>query len=141
MGFLIEDSLNLIIITTTLTTEITHSPNSLTKMFMNRSMVDPHCRPTLKTMLALIWAGCLLAPLSGLAQTTAFTYQGRLNDGAALANGRSDVAFSLYATNTGGAIVAGPVTNPAVVVSNGLFTTPWILAMPSPGQIAGCNWP
>jgi lysophospholipase L1-like esterase len=57
------------------------------------------------------------------AQGTAFTYQGRLNDGANPANGSYDLTFTLYTTNIAGAAIAGPVTNTATAVSNGLFTT------------------
>jgi hypothetical protein len=57
------------------------------------------------------------------AQSTAFTYQGRLNSGNAPANGSYDVAFRLFATNVTGSAIAGPVTNSAVGVTNGLFTT------------------
>ena len=57
------------------------------------------------------------------AQGTAFSYQGRLNDNNAPANGAYDLTFTLYATNTGGAPVAGPVTNTATAVTNGLFTS------------------
>ena len=57
-----------------------------------------------------------------LAQGTAFTYQGRLNDGGAPANGSYDVQFMLYDASAGGS-QAGPVlTNGATAVSNGLFT-------------------
>jgi lysophospholipase L1-like esterase len=63
-------------------------------------------------------------PLSQLrAQGTAFSYQGRLNDNNAPANGAYDLTFTLYATNTGGVSVAGPVTNTATAVTNGLFTS------------------
>lgn len=57
------------------------------------------------------------------AQGTAFTYQGHLNYGNAPANGSFNFTFTLYATNTGGVVIAGPVTNMATVVSNGLFTS------------------
>src|SRR5579871_2412479 len=57
------------------------------------------------------------------AQGTAFTYQGRLNANGAPASGNYDVAFTLYATNATGVPIAGPVTNAATAVSNGLFTT------------------
>ncbi|MGH7950451.1 MAG: tail fiber domain-containing protein [Limisphaerales bacterium] len=60
------------------------------------------------------------------AQGTAFTYQGQLQDNGAPANGTYDFRFQLYDTNAPGnpaALVAGPVTNSAVAVSNGLFTT------------------
>jgi hypothetical protein len=58
------------------------------------------------------------------AQGTAFTYQGRLNNGGSMANGSFDLAFTLYATNITGSAIVGPVTNSAVSVTNGLFTTP-----------------
>jgi len=57
------------------------------------------------------------------AQGTAFTYQGRLNAGGSVASGNYDLMFTLYTTNTAGAVLAGPVTNSATLVSNGLFTT------------------
>lgn len=56
------------------------------------------------------------------AQGTAFTYQGRLNDGAAPANGSYDLTFSLFNTNLNGTPLVGPVTNSAISISNGLFT-------------------
>jgi hypothetical protein len=56
------------------------------------------------------------------AQGTAFLYQGRLNDGAIPANGSYDLTFALYdSTNLPGNIVAGPITNSATQVINGLF--------------------
>ncbi|MEJ0090216.1 MAG: hypothetical protein WDM80_10780 [Limisphaerales bacterium] len=61
--------------------------------------------------------------LSGYAQGTAFTYQGRLNNGGIPANGSYDLTFTLYATNVAGSAIAGPVTNNAVSATNGLFTT------------------
>ena len=57
------------------------------------------------------------------AQGTAFTYQGRLNDGGSPANGCYDLRFAIYdSTNNPGTIIAGPITNAATAVSNGLFT-------------------
>ena len=53
--------------------------------------------------------------------STAFTYQGRLNEGGAPANGIYDLRFALYDATGGDSIVAGPVTN-AAIVANGLFT-------------------
>ncbi|HEV2695993.1 MAG TPA: hypothetical protein VG347_24105, partial [Verrucomicrobiae bacterium] len=66
---------------------------------------------------------CSVFCLPAFAQGTAFTYQGRLNNNGAPANGSYDFAFSLFANRTGGAALAGPVTNAAVTVTNGLFTT------------------
>jgi hypothetical protein len=64
----------------------------------------------------------LLSIQSVFAQGTAFTYQGRLNNDGAPANGSFDLTFTLFNINSGGAAVAGPVTNLATAVSNGLFT-------------------
>ena len=56
------------------------------------------------------------------AQGTAFTYQGQLQNNGSPAGGIYNFTFTLFTTNTGGTAVAGPVTNSAVAVSNGLFT-------------------
>ena len=73
--------------------------------------------------LALLGFLTISAQLStGLAQGTAFTYQGRLNDGANAAHGSYDLTFSLYNVSSGGSAVAGPLSTNAVAVSNGLFT-------------------
>jgi hypothetical protein len=61
--------------------------------------------------------------LSASAQGTAFTYQGRLNDGVNPAAGIYDLRFTIYdSTNNPGVVVAGPLTNSATAVTNGLFT-------------------
>ena len=65
----------------------------------------------------------LLASLHpAIAQGTAFTYQGRLGVGATAATGTYDLKFSLYDAANSGNLIAGPVTNSAILVSNGLFT-------------------
>src|SRR5665213_2061773 len=79
----------------------------------------------MKTKLKLIAIGWLLAAtgFSARAQGTAFTYQGRLNSGGSPASGNYDLRFTLYdSTNSPGTIIAGPLTNAATAVSNGLFT-------------------
>lgn len=53
-------------------------------------------------------------------QGTTFTYQGQLTVGGNPALGGYDFRSRLY--DGTGALVAGPITNSAVVVSNGLFT-------------------
>ena len=62
-------------------------------------------------------------PTTASAQTTAVTYQGRLNDGANPASGKYDFRFAVYDATNSGNIVVGPITNAAVAVTNGLFTT------------------
>ena len=55
-------------------------------------------------------------------QGTAFTYQGRLSDGGAPANGSYDFQFAIYEGAAKINPVSGPVTNSATSVSNGFFT-------------------
>jgi len=71
----------------------------------------------------------LLAALCGLAsamtlraQTTAFTYQGRLNQNSAPAQGIFDLRFAIYDVANGGSPVSSSITYSAVGVTNGLFT-------------------
>lgn len=54
---------------------------------------------------------------------TAFTYQGRLLVSLAPPNSPHDFRFRLFTNVATGNVIAGPVTNSAVLVSNGLFTT------------------
>jgi hypothetical protein len=58
------------------------------------------------------------------AQGTAFSYQGRLNDSGSPATGIYDVRFTIYDAVTNGNLVAGPLTNSATAVTNGLFVVP-----------------
>lgn len=60
----------------------------------------------------------LAAPLG-----TSFTYDGSLADGGAPANGSYDVQFTLYDAASGGSVVGSPLTQAAVAVSDGLFST------------------
>lgn len=72
-----------------------------------------------------IWTLVTLFGLSGtgLAQTTAFNFQGRLNSGANPANGNFDFEFKLFDAVAGGSQVGGTVTRPSVAVINGIFST------------------
>ncbi|MGH9948011.1 MAG: tail fiber domain-containing protein [Pyrinomonadaceae bacterium] len=63
----------------------------------------------------------LLCICSVFAQTTEFTYQGRLIDGALPANADYDLEFRLFDVDTGGTAL-GTQTRLAVAVSNGIFT-------------------
>src|SRR5208283_5578753 len=88
----------------------------------------------------VLGAWCLALPLceTAFAQGTAFTYQGQLQNNGSLASGTYNLTFSLFNTNTGGTAVAGPVTNSAVFVTNGLFT---VLIDFGPGVWNGeTNW-
>lgn len=75
----------------------------------------------MKTLLAVL--SLFLAVLAARSQGTAFTYQGRLNNGGSPASGIYDLRFAIYdSTNSPGNLIAGPLTNSATAVSNGLFT-------------------
>ena len=75
-------------------------------------------------------------PLSALG--TSFTYQGKLTDGGAPANGNYDVRFILYDAESGGSQVGNTILKTNVPVTNGLFTvdldfgTTLVIPTPSP---------
>src|SRR3977135_2157821 len=71
------------------------------------------------SILAMAW---LLNSVPLHAQGTAFTYQGRLADSGAPANGTYDLRFTVYDALSIGNSVAGPVSNATTAVSNGIFT-------------------
>jgi hypothetical protein len=59
---------------------------------------------------------------SASAQGTAFTYQGRLNDGASAAGGSYDLRFAIYDSLSGGTQQGNSLTNADTAISNGFFT-------------------
>jgi hypothetical protein len=61
-------------------------------------------------------------PVAAFAQGTAFTYQGRLNDGANPANGSYDFQLYLRDAVSGGNPVGATNTASEIGVTNGLFT-------------------
>ena len=65
-------------------------------------------------------AAFLFLALAACAQTTAFTYQGQLISSNAPATGVFDLRFQISDANSN--VVAGPLTNAPVGVTNGLFT-------------------
>jgi hypothetical protein len=87
----------------------------LTRKFMN------------KTIILITNIACALALAAGIqraaAQGTAFIYQGQLQNGGSPANGLYDFQFALSNAPSGGAPVGSTVTELAVAVTNGLFTT------------------
>lgn len=56
------------------------------------------------------------------AQTTAFTYQGKLTDNNLAANGAYQMQFALFDAASGGTQIGSTVTNSAVQITNGIFT-------------------
>src|ERR1041385_7908696 len=75
--------------------------------------------------ILLFWTmtGALLTQVHCLAESTVFTYQGRLSANGLPANGLYDFRFAIYRLETNGLLLGGPLTNTAVGVTNGLFTT------------------
>lgn len=56
------------------------------------------------------------------AQTTTFTYQGRLTDGGTPATGSYDLQFALFDSASSGGQIGATQTVPSVPVSSGIFT-------------------
>lgn len=79
-------------------------------------------RRILRACLVVLFAGTSGGRDAALAQVgTAFTYQGRLLDGAAPANGSYDLELTLWDAATGGFLVGGTALT-SVAVASGLFT-------------------
>src|ERR1043166_5525958 len=76
----------------------------------------------MKTRLSLLISVLSLVPSALVAQSTAFTYQGRLISAGAPANGLYEMSFSLYDALTNGNPIRTPGPGAPVPVSNGLFT-------------------
>src|SRR5262245_61726722 len=77
-----------------------------------------HLRMTALTgsLLILLWAP---SPLP--AQSTEFTYQGKLSDGSVPAKGTYDFEFRLFSMQSGGAAL-GTLSKPNIDVTNGIFS-------------------
>jgi hypothetical protein len=78
-----------------------------------------------KSILQNILIGLIFicAASATLAQTTAFSYQGLLNNGGAAANGNFEFQFKLFDAPSGGTQVGNTFSAPTVAVINGVFTT------------------
>jgi hypothetical protein len=63
-----------------------------------------------------------LGLVTAQAQQTAFTYQGKLTDGASAANGNYDLQFALFDSPTDGTQISTTQTLASVSVSAGIFT-------------------
>ena len=101
-------------------------PNHITTHRVEKQPSRSTYETVMKTKLRplfIVAAMLALQPSNAHAQGTAFTYQGRLNSGGSAANGSYDLTFALFNAGTGGSQVGGSVTNLAVGVTNGLFTT------------------
>jgi trimeric autotransporter adhesin len=96
------------------------------------------CYALAMTLLSTFTTFYMAQPTTVFAQGTAFTYQGQLQNNGSPASGTYNLTFTLFNTNTSGVLIAGPVTNNAVGVTNGLFT---VLIDFGPGVFTGAtNW-
>jgi hypothetical protein len=73
-----------------------------------------------RTFFIVILA-CLLGIWAG-AQTTAFTYQGKLSDGGPAASGNYDLQFKLFDALSGGTQLGTTQTLSSIAVASGIFT-------------------
>src|SRR2546427_10595767 len=83
----------------------------------------------------LVAFGCAwLFATNAAAQTTAFTYQGRLTDGGTSANGNYDLQFALWDSSSGGSQIGSTQQISTGAMSSGVFAgTPDFCADAFPG--------
>lgn len=78
----------------------------------------------IKILVTAIAFILLIGPVSiTFAQTTAFNFQGRLNDGSSPANGRYDLQFKLFDSITGGSPIGPTNERFGLTLVNGVFST------------------
>ena len=88
-------------------------------VFMNKRISKTSFYLQAAMTILLFTAFFFNAPVS--AQNTAFTFQGKLSDGGAAANGQYDLRFTLYDVPSGGTAL-GASTLEDVTATNGIFT-------------------
>lgn len=98
---------------------------------MNIRPTKVRVRP-LSIALALVLA-LLAAPAIAAPQLPEFTYQGRLSENGAAANGNFDLAFALFDASTGGNQVGATINETAFPVTDGLFS----VSLAFPGAFDG----
>ena len=77
----------------------------------------------MKIQTAIIFLIVALAMTTSVfAQSSAFSYQGKLNDGGATATGSFQFQFKLFDAPTGGTQVGATISDVAATVTNGVFS-------------------
>jgi hypothetical protein len=77
----------------------------------------------LKSLSAMtLLCGLLINTATAVPQLPEFTYQGRLSQNGAPANGNFDLSFALFDAATGGSQIGVSINEPSFPVTNGLFT-------------------
>src|SRR5258706_7466689 len=83
----------------------------------------PPMHPRIKqSLFSILFLTFLISRTPGQAQGTAFTYQGRLNTVAGLADGFYDLRFSLWNADSNGNMLGNATTNTGIRISGGVFT-------------------
>jgi hypothetical protein len=93
------------------------------KLLGELSVTNP-LRACAKRFLSVACLALFLSTGAAFAQTSTFTYQGRLTDGGSSPTGTYDIEFKLYDALTSGNLQGSPntVTYPTVSVTSGVFT-------------------
>lgn len=91
-------------------------------------------RQLLMSLLAvLLSCSVLIDSAIAVPQLPDFTYQGRLSQNGAPANGSFNLSFALFDADTGGNQIGAAISEPAFPVTNGLFT----VSLAFPGAFDG----
>jgi hypothetical protein len=86
-----------------------------------RKLFETIASKAVVAIAGLFVIGVFLMPTAS-AQTTAFTYQGKLSDAGLPANGQYDLIFRLFTLAEGGSQIGADQAKDAVQVSAGIFT-------------------
>lgn len=78
--------------------------------------------------------------MTAFPQPSAFTYQGKLADGASAASGTYHMQFSLYNAVSGGTQIGSTITNTSVVVTDGVFTVQLDFSPAAPFAAGADRW-
>jgi hypothetical protein len=85
-------------------------------------MIHTMLPPWAAAVALSIGLGAAVAPAIADPQLPEFTYQGRLSENGAPANGEFDLDFTLFDDATTGSPVGSPISEPGYPVTDGLFT-------------------
>jgi hypothetical protein len=101
--------------------EAPRAASTVTRSGKAKAYRTPPTRNLLLAVLMVVGFICLNIPVA-LAQGTAFTYQGRLQDGGTGASGNYDFQVTLWDSQNAGAQIGAAQTLPNVAVNGGVFT-------------------
>jgi hypothetical protein len=113
---------------------LTHSPDPVSVETANQKSMKTRIKCQLLTLALVSTLNPQLSTL--LAQGTAFTYQGRLDNNGSPANGSYDLTFGLFSVSNGPGQVGITLTNLSTGVNGGLFMTTLDFG---PGIFTGTN--